>query len=97
MNIDKCIEAAGVTLLEVYAPWCPHCRRMMPVVAALKKKYEGKAAVVQCDGDAHPEVDDRLHVSSYPTWIVYKDGAEVYRATGEMPQSELEAIINKYL
>ena len=33
---------------------------------------------------------DKFGVKSYPTFIVYKDGKEVWRDSGEMPYNELK-------
>jgi thiol-disulfide isomerase/thioredoxin len=36
--------------LEVFATWCPHCQREVPVVDALAKKYAGKVAFIGISG-----------------------------------------------
>lgn len=97
MDIQQLIDGQQPTLVEVFASWCPHCQRMMPIVANLKEIYAGKANIVQYDGDAHPEVDKAFGVDSYPTFILYKEGREVWRQSGEMQSWELEDILDKYL
>lgn len=97
MNFQNIVNSAQPTLVEVYASWCPHCHRMAPIVANLAEIYAGKVNIEQFDGDAHPEVDEYFKVSSYPTWILYKDGREVYRGTGEMDPSELERLLDSVL
>jgi thiol-disulfide isomerase/thioredoxin len=39
-------------LLEVFAPWCPHCQKEAPVLNGLAAKYAGKVAIVAVSGDA---------------------------------------------
>jgi thiol-disulfide isomerase/thioredoxin len=39
-------------LLEVFAPWCPHCQKEAPVLNDLATKYAGKLAIVSVSGDA---------------------------------------------
>jgi thiol-disulfide isomerase/thioredoxin len=39
-------------LLEVFAPWCPHCQRETAILNDLAKKYGGKLAIVSVSGDA---------------------------------------------
>lgn len=91
------INETPVTLIEFYASWCPHCQRMMPVVAQIKEKLGNKVAVTQFDVDKYPELTDAEGVESYPTFIVYKDGKEVWREAGEMPENVLLEKVESYL
>lgn len=91
------IEGPTPTLVEVMASWCPHCRKMMPIVESLKEVYEGKVNILQFDGDANPEVDRVLEVESYPTWVMYKNGREVWRDSGEKESWELEEVFERFI
>ena len=96
MTYEKVIRTTPVTLVEFYATWCPHCQRMMHVVAEIKEKLAGKVDVYQFDVDKNPELTDKEGVESYPTFIVYKDGKEVWRESGEMDGATLLAKIKSY-
>jgi thiol-disulfide isomerase/thioredoxin len=39
--------------LEVFASWCPHCQREVPIVDALAKQYAGKVAFVGVSGSPY--------------------------------------------
>jgi cytochrome c biogenesis protein CcmG/thiol:disulfide interchange protein DsbE len=39
--------------LEVFATWCPHCQREVPVVDALQKAYAGKVAFIGISGSPY--------------------------------------------
>jgi thiol-disulfide isomerase/thioredoxin len=39
-------------LLEVFAPWCPHCQHEVAILNDLSTKYAGKLAIVAVSGDA---------------------------------------------
>lgn len=97
MDLQRMIDSATPTLIEVYASWCPHCHRMAPIVEDMKEIYAGRVNIVQLDGDANPKVDEVFGVESYPTFIIYKNGEEQTRTSGEMEASQLEAFINAYL
>lgn len=89
MTYKELIESAPEVLVEFYASWCPHCQRMMPVVADVKRKVEGKAVVAQFDIDENTELSDSERVETIPTFILYRNGKEVWRQSGEMPEDEL--------
>lgn len=91
MTYDVAIKSAPTVLVEFYASWCPHCKRMMPIVSQIKELLEDKISVIQLDIDEHQELANRENVESIPTFIVYKDGKEVWRQSGEMAADVLLA------
>ena len=38
-------------LVDFYAPWCPHCKRLAPVYAELAAKMEGREKLVIAEMD----------------------------------------------
>ena len=95
-ELQNALNGAKPVLVEFYADWCPHCKAMMPIVAALKKETADKAVVVQIEGDENADIMNKYHVRSYPTWILFKDGQEAWRDSGEKPLSELKDMINRF-
>ncbi|MBD5209861.1 MAG: thioredoxin family protein [Bacteroidales bacterium] len=95
-ELQNALNGAKPVLVEFYADWCPHCKAMMPIVAELKKETADKAVVVQIEGDENADIMNKYHVRSYPTWILFKDGQEAWRDSGEKPLSELKDMINRF-
>ena len=85
MNYTEEIKSAPVVLVEFYATWCPHCRKMMPIMEDIKALLADNLKVLQFDIDKNEELADEMRVKSLPTFILYDDGKEVMRETGEMP------------
>lgn len=94
-DFKKAIAADAVVLVEFYASWCPHCQRMMPVVDEVKKQLAGKAAVLQYDIDKYSALADSQGIETVPTFIVYKEGKEAWRGSGEMTADQLAAHVAK--
>ncbi len=97
MNYTEITESAPAVLVEFFATWCIHCQRMAPIVADVTKKLEGKVKVVQLDIDKYSEMADAEQVNATPTFILYKNGKQVWRQAGEMPEAELLQAINSNL
>ena len=57
---------------------------MMPVVEQVKELVGDRARIVQLDIDENQDAAQDADVQSVPTFIVYKDGKEVWRQSGEM-------------
>lgn len=96
-KINELKNDKGTVLVEFYASWCPHCQRMMPVIDDIRALFDGKANVYQFDIDENNEFATELGVSSIPTFIVYKDGEEMWRGSGEMDGSIIAGKIQEYL
>lgn len=97
MNYNELIKSANVVLVEFYASWCPHCQRMMPIVAQIKELLAGKAQIYQFDIDENAELASSEGADSVPTFILYKDGKEVWRESGELDGQYLLSKIEKEL
>lgn len=53
----------------------------MPVLEQLAVEYAGRARIVTVEADREGSVLERFGASSYPTYVVYRDGVEVDRLT----------------
>lgn len=96
MTYDEAIKETPVVLVEFFASWCPHCRNMMPVVAQVKELLEGDAAVIQLDIDENKELAHEAKVDGIPTFIIYRDGEEQWRHSGEIDGNALLAKVQSY-
>ncbi|XP_069318323.1 protein disulfide-isomerase A4 isoform X3 [Eulemur rufifrons] len=56
-------------LIELYAPWCGHCKQLEPVYTSLAKKYKGQKGLViaKMDATANDVTSDRYKVEGFPT------------------------------
>ncbi len=97
MDYNNIINSSKVVMVEFFATWCPHCQRMMPVVEQIKELLDGRTDIYQFDIDKNQEAADSLNVESLPTFIVYRDGKEVWRQSGEMDGQVLLSKIEAYL
>lgn len=85
MNYSEEINSAPVVLVEFYATWCPHCRKMMPIMEDIKTLLADNLKVLQFDIDKNEDLANEQNVKSLPTFILYAGGEELMRETGEMP------------
>lgn len=70
-------------LVDFWGPRCMPCLALMSSVEALEKDYEGRVKVGKLNAAENRMLCARLRVMSLPTFLLYKDGAEVARLSGE--------------
>ena len=97
MDYERVIDQTGLILVEFYASWCPHCRRMMPVVEQLKELLGEQVPVYQFDIDEYPDEAAQAGAESVPTFIIYRNGRELWRRSGEMEGELLLGTIDSLL
>jgi len=72
-NFDDFISK-GDWLLEFYAPWCAHCKRLAPTYEKLATELKGKVNVGKIDCTEQTSLARRFEIKSYPTIKFYKNG-----------------------
>lgn len=97
MNYATTIDQPGTVLVEFFATWCGHCAHMAPIVEQIKELLAGQAKVVQIDIDKYQEAADEAEVNATPTFILFKDGKEVWRHAGEIDGEVLLAKVQSFI
>ncbi|MCM1942733.1 thioredoxin domain-containing protein [Streptomyces sp. G3] len=76
-------------LVEFTADWCPPCRQMAPVLAALAEEEGDRLRVVQLNVDRNPATTNAYKVLSMPTFLVFRGGEPVKSMVGSRPKRRL--------
>ncbi|MFN3684889.1 MAG: thioredoxin family protein [Fimbriimonadaceae bacterium] len=80
------------TLVEIGSESCIPCQAMQPVLAELRRDFDGRLRVLFYDVRVHPEVAQRFGIESIPTQVFLdKNGKELFRHVGFWPKEEIVA------
>lgn len=90
------LQAPGLVLVDLWAQWCPPCRKMGPVIDELARVTDGRVTVGKLDVDQHPAVAERYGVRSIPTLLLFRHGRLVDRRVGAVPLDELQAFLDAH-
>lgn len=85
------VNKSKITLVDIGAEWCPPCKKMEPVLLQLKKDLGETYSLVKVDGGIDIAVMKALQFVALPTFIVFKEGKEVWRKQGIVSLEELKA------
>uniref|UniRef100_G3NVG1 protein disulfide-isomerase n=1 Tax=Gasterosteus aculeatus aculeatus TaxID=481459 RepID=G3NVG1_GASAC len=66
----------GLALVEFFAPWCGHCKRLAPEYEVAATRLKGLVALVKVDCTSSTNICSKYGVSGYPTLKIFRDGEE---------------------
>lgn len=74
-NFDKvALDADKDVLVEFYAPWCGHCKQLVPIYDKVGEHFEKNDDVVIAKMDATANELEHTRVTSFPTIKFYPKG-----------------------
>jgi thioredoxin 1 len=84
-------------LVDFWAPWCPPCRVIGPILSELAATYAGRLMIANLNTDEHQRVMVQLGVQGLPTLVIFREGREVARLIGarskQRYQEQIEALL----
>jgi thiol-disulfide isomerase/thioredoxin len=92
-DFDKVVAENKLVLVDIGATWCPPCRKMLPVIDKVKSQFANKLYFLAVDGGIDMDVMKHLQFEALPTFIIYKNGKEVWRKTGIVEEDEFVKIL----
>ena len=91
------VKSGGLVVVDFWAPWCPPCRYLAPIIKELAREYAGRIKFGKLNVDKNPKTARRYGIRAIPTLLVFKNGSLVDRIIGAMPKEMLEAKLKKHL
>lgn len=84
------LQSSEVVLVDFGAPWCPPCRKMEPIILEMEKNFASQISIIKIDGGSQDRLMKENKIKEMPTFILYKNGQEVWRKSGILEKQKLQ-------
>ena len=84
-------------IVDFWAPWCPPCRAVAPILEKIASEYSGKLIVAKVDTDENPENAMKYDVQGIPTMLFIANGKVIYRQRGALPEPGIRQAVDQFL
>lgn len=93
------LESDQLVMVDFWAPWCPPCLELAPIVSEIADDFAGKVKVGKVDVDVAGNKDlmDKYVGEGIPLILFFKAGKKVDEILGLVSKNELETLIKKNL
>jgi len=96
-DLDTVVKKYPIVIVDCWAAWCAPCRMVGPIIESLANRYAGMIVFAKLDVDQNKKIAVKYNIMSIPTLLVFKNGKNVDRIIGAMPEPVLESRIKVYL
>ena len=97
-KFDQARAAGQPVVVYFHADWCPTCRVQQPIVARLAVEPQLKAVTIfEADYDTETALEKTLKLTQQSTFVVFRQGHEVTRSTGQTAEPAIRATLLKAL
>ena len=74
-NFDSTVfNDENMWLVAFYAPWCGHCKKLLPEWNAVATQLRGTVKIAKLDATVHQKLAERYQIQGYPTIKIFAPG-----------------------
>jgi thioredoxin 1 len=91
------LQAGRPVLVHFWAEWCGPCRKLSPVLEEVAGEHESTLTVARLNVDDNSETPGRFDVQSIPTLVLFVDGTEKQRFTGNLSKDDIDSGLAEFV
>ncbi len=94
---ERILKNPKLCVVDFSATWCGPCIMLGPIFEKVANEYADKVDFFKVDIDEAQNLAINLGIQAVPTIIFFKNGKEVKRQVGLIPEAMLKNIIDSLL
>jgi thioredoxin 1 len=81
-DLETILHSHAEVILLLWTDWCSSCQHQRPVFDNLARQFPNICFVSANLGKSR-WIQERIQVAGVPTFLFFRDGAQIFRATGD--------------
>ena len=84
-------------LVDFWAPWCPPCKMLGPVIEELAKEFEGKVKIGKFNVQENQQIPAQYGIMAIPNMKIFKNGGIIDEIVGVVPKEMIVEKLNSVI
>ena len=93
VTFSEIINKDKPVLVDFFATWCGPCQTMEPILEQVKETLGDEVSILKIDVDKNQALASKFQVRGVPTFILFKNGKQVWKQSGLIQKKELIQVI----
>lgn len=95
-SFTEIINQKKPVLVDFFAEWCGPCKMMSPILKEVKAELNDEVSIIKIDVDKNQSLAAKFQIRGVPTFVLFKEGKQVWRQSAMLQKNDLISVIKQY-
>lgn len=95
-SFTEIINQNRPVLVDFFAEWCGPCKMMSPILKEVKAELNDEVSILKIDVDKNQNLAAKFQVRGVPTFVLFKEGKQVWRQSAMLKKNDLISVIKQH-